>query len=719
MCLPFDMIATTKTTCFHSKLITLWLGHRPYIRKCNFRMNRIMLHNVLLPHNNAINPQVSHATHRSLHSSSLISTPSNTSSTIRKNVGKKLKPIWTPEADAKLVALRIEGHKTWLEIGQALDREPATCMNRFESSLNPSLQGFWTPERVSILEKLAESSKPWSDIGQTLGCHRLACMEKWRLLGDVGTLSSDLAGDASCSAVGISQPRVSRSKEEKRKEKVKDSEQLRQPLASLKSVDRVDKDVDRKSWNSLLVDERRYHHYRVWKKNSPEDRFSSLYLMNPGWSAKEETILIQHVLQDGLDRWEQVASDRLGGRFTAEECRICWKNLDMPVVTFLQDNLDGIATEGPQRDYATSEVSTLSTSVILPKDITGRSASEAALTLGSGEGLLTKEQQSQFWCLWQTHGQNWTKISDLLDVVSPDDCREYFTTITKNFKGPKQEVREKILKLAAAMTATMTATVTPTPSMGPVLEASLESPHQPSKLQARKPAFAWDKELSVRLQAVVRQAYKSRAVHIDEINWLWVSRRVHPDATSRVCKNHWKFLHDHSQVSWRHDDLKRLEEGIRLLGPKKLSAIRDHFLPHMTKDDVTRHWFRISDKATQINVEEYYTLHQAVKEHGEDQWAAVEKAMISVSPGWKKLPCKRVWESSYQHLTTHGSTWTPTMDCALLRLVKFVGRDDWYSVAKALQSDKSAWQCRLRWCQLLDPVRLDSNDVTISGKIHS
>lgn len=708
------MLATTKATCFHSKFNTLWLSHRPYIRKCNFRTNRIMLHNFLSLHNNATNHQVSHATHRSLHSSSLISTPSNTGSTIRKNVGKKPKPSWTPEADAKLLALRVESRKTWLEIGQALDREPATCMTRFESSLNPSLRGFWTPERVSILEKLAESSKPWSDIGQTLGCHRLACMEKWRLLGDVGTLSSDLSGNTSCSAVGISQPRVSRSKEEKRKEKVKDSEQLRQPLASLKSVDRVDKDIDRQSWNSLLVDERRYHHHRVWKKNSPEDSFSSLYLMNPGWSAKEETILIQHVLQDGLDRWEQVASDRLDERFTAEECRSSWKNLDMPVVTFLQDSLDGKHTEGPQQDHTTSAASTSSTAVILPQDITGRFASEAALTLGSGGGLLTKEQQSQFWYLWQMHGQNWTKISELLHVVSPDDCRAYFTTITKSFKGPKQEVQEKLLKLAAAMTAT----VTPTPNTGPAMEASWESTHQSSKLQARKPAFVWDKELSVRLQAVVRQAYKSRAIHIDEINWLWVSRRVHPDTSSRICKNHWKFLHDDSQVSWRHDDLKRLEEGIRLLGPKKLSVIRDHFLPHMTKDDVTRHWFRISDKATQINVEEYYTLHQAVKEYGEDQWAAVEKAMISVSPGWKKLPCKRVWESSYQYLTTHGSTWTPTMDSALLRLVKFVGRDDWYSVAKALQSDKSAWQCRLRWCQLLDPVRLDSCDVTISGKIY-
>lgn len=709
-------MATTKAVCFHSKFITLWFSHQPltYIRKCDSRMNATLLRNIVSQHSNTPRPPASHTAHRSSHSAAIaVTSPSNTGSSIKKIIRKKPKIAWTPEADAKLLSLRVQDHKTWLEIGQALDREPATCMTRFESSLNPILQGFWTPERVSILEKLAESSKSWSDIGQTLGCHRLACLEKWRLLGDGGVSSSDLAENASCGAVGISQPRVSRSKVEKGKDRAKDTEQPRQPLASLKSVVRVDKDVDRQSWNSLLVDERRYHHYRVWKKSSREDSFSPLYLMNPGWSAKEETILIQHVLQNGLDDWEQAASERLVGRFTAEECRTCWKNLDMPVVTRLQDSLDKFIPEGAQREHATSALSTSSTTAILQNAI-DRSASSVSLPSDSGIGVLTKEQQSRFWCLWQTHGQNWERISELLDVVSPDDCRDYFTTITKNFKGSEHEVQEKTLKLAVAMTVT----VTPVSRVESVSVASGESSHQSSKLQARKPAFAWDKELSVRLQAVVRQAYKSRAIHIDEINWLWVSRRVHPDATSRVCKNHWKYLHDGNQVSWRHDDLKRLEEGIRLLGPKKLSAIRDHFLPHMAKDDVTRHWFRISDKATRINVEEYYTLHQAVKEHGEDQWAAVEKTMSSVSPGWKKLPCKRVWESSYQYLTTHSSFWTPTMDSALLRLVKFVGRDDWYSVAKALQSDKSAWQCRLRWCQLLDPVRLDSSDLTVGGNFY-
>lgn len=281
---------------------------------------------------------------------------------------------------------------------------------------------------------------------------------------------------------------------------------------------------------------------------------------------------------------------------------------------------------------------------------------------------------------------------------------------------------------------------------------------------SKSEAFVWDKELSVRLQTLIRQAYKLKAIHLDDINWLWVARKIHPQATSRVCKNHWKFLFDRSASSavvWHHEDVKRLEEGIRLLGPKKLTAIRDHFLPNMTKDDITRHWYKISDKATVIKEDEYYRLLEIVQDvrHGGDHKSETalpqdltsaenseEHSSTSVSiaedvswtevarrmgAGWTKLPCKRVWESSFQNLVPLGTeinsspsrpstklSWTNTEDNTLLRMVKFVGRDDWYSVAKALQSGKSAWQCRLRWCQILDPVDLKTENLTVQGELY-
>ncbi|GJJ78481.1 hypothetical protein EMPS_10840 [Entomortierella parvispora] len=566
---------------------------------------------------------------------------------------KRLKVEWTPEADAHLLQLRLDENKKWAEIGQALGREPATCMTRYEAQLNPALKTFWTPEKETELSKLVASSMAWPDIALSMGVHRLACMERWRILG----LRELAAVDPAKAEVRRTKADEQRAQEKSRlldKTQEGQLQQLqlqlaqvrRQPLPleqdqdrgpsiNLKSVEQIDKNLDRSSWNSLMKDEKRYTHYRSWKKQNRLDAFSQLYLMNPGWSAKEETILIQFVLANGLNSWDVLAKNHLKSRFSAAECRTSWKNLDMPV----------------------------------------------AGSAGSTTSMATVETSLEF--------------LDSRTVTKPE-------------------------------------------------------------------AFIWDKELSVRLQTLIRQAYKQKAVHIDEINWLWVARKIHPEVTSRMCKNHWKFLHERpssSSVVWHHEDVRRLEEGIRLLGPKKLTAIRDHFLPKMTKDDIMRHWLKISDKATAISEEDYYQLLDVVQEIrnrgvrqigmeqlkdndnisarendkslstpsslGSADWAEVAKRL---GAGWTKSPCKRVWESSFQNQvsfkagalssSSKAPVWTSYDDNTLLRMVKFVGRDDWYSVSKALQSGRSAWQCRLRWCQLLDPVQLDTPDLTVQGEFY-
>ncbi|KAF9944157.1 hypothetical protein BGZ70_004978, partial [Mortierella alpina] len=420
-------------------------------------------------------------------------------------------------------------------------------------------------------------------------------------------------------------------------------------VGSLRAIGQVNRDGDHQGWNALLKDEQRYEHHRSRKRKSKLDAFSQLYLMNPGWSAKEETILIQFVLNNGLGQWDRVARDHLGGRFTPVQCRTCWKNLDMPVVASLESKAaHQEAYEGSSQHRGG-----------INNEVTGveRDAKPAEMRAGIEEdGVLSTEGISR----------------------------------------------------------------------------------------SRKPAFIWDKELSVRLQAVMRQAYKSRATHMEEINWLWVSTKVHPDATSRICKNHWRFLHpeskpvttpsatSHAAVKiWTHEDVRKLEEGVRLLGPRKLTTIRDHFLPHMTKDDITRQWFRISDKATIIDEEEYYQLLGAVekvvigtqgrttgtildRDPQSQDWTEVERIMGPGS-GWKRMPCKRVWESSFQHLVRR-TVWSPKEDSTLLRMVKFVGRDDWFTVAKAMQIGRTAWQCRLRWCQLLDPIQIDISELYVDGE---
>jgi len=704
---------------------------------------------------------------------------------------------WTPKVDAELVDLRMTHNKKWLEIGQQLGREPATCMNRFESTLNPALKGFWTSERDRQLDELVTASKPWADIANVLGVHRLACMARWRQLQPEG---GSLSTDQSQSVEGTQQRRARLApNQHEQQQQQRSKEQLRETQAMIEKVisnvdldvvHPVDKDLDRLSWNTCLKDDQRYSHYRSWKKKARLDAFSQLYLINPGWSAKEETVLIQFVLEHGLDQWHIVAREGLKGRFTAAQCRTCWKNLDMPVVAPLASNV--IQQEQQQQQGShwyedkPESSSGLASSPFSPsvskKECNSGKSSLLIETVPSNEkeNAWTREQQSQFWHLWGQHGQDWETIANAMDI-SMSSCKNYYANTTRHFHKDDNsdkddnkdhpEVQERIWTLARTITQDFEPIASHSPASDYDVKnkndsninirtahsgvtPSQETPAKPS----RAPPFIWDKELSVRLQAVVRQAYKSQVVHLDEINWLWVSRRVHPNATSRICKNHWRFLHDAvgGLVVWSQEDIRRLEEGVRLLGPKRLTAIREHFLPHMTKDDITRQWFRISDKATTIDEEEYYQLLSAVKDamdsssssarrvdptstpiadtphyntssvvanlyesefqEPEDpqshHWTEVEKRM---GAGWKRLPCKRVWETSFQYLIRH-THWTNDEDTTLLRLVKFVGRDDWHSVAKAMQSGRSAWQCRLRWCQLLDPVDLDSNELVVSGE---
>ncbi|KAG0220872.1 hypothetical protein B0O80DRAFT_449437 [Mortierella sp. GBAus27b] len=690
---------------------------------------------------------------------------------------------WNPEADAELLELRSVHNKTWLEIGQQLGRVPATCMSRYESTVNPALDGFWTWERDQKLDELVTSSKTWADIAKVLGVHRLACMERWRQL-ELEGLSSQSPTDQSLPVESRQEPRARKSSKPRdqqqqqqyqgqRPQTVQETRETVKDIMSrmnLDLVNQIDKDNDRSSWNDCVKDEQRYSHYQARKKKARLDAFSQLYLMNPGWSAKEETILIQFVLKHGLDKWHIVAKEGLNGRFTAAQCITCWKNLDMPVVA-------------PQSSSDKQQQESL---LSFDDDIEPSSGTRSSGGQGDSnqpetaflfqESGWQRERVVLFWHLWGQHGDDWKTISKTIGTTKPA-CRIYLEKVTRRIckdyydtenvsEVDQLKIQGKILTLAQMITKDFNPQFLSAKGANGDNDTSRDSdiavgtgssrstPTTPSETSSsrssRAPTFIWDKRLSVRLQAVVRQAYKSRVVHLDEINWLWVSSRVHPDATSRICKNHWQFLYDTTSAVWTQEDIRKLEEGVRLLGPKGLTAIREHFLPHMTKDDITRQWYRISDKAATIDEEEYYQLLNAVKKTAVsvnrttppstndtlhldaqmdtpktsvlqpreindpqmERWIEVEKRM---GLGWKRLPCKRVWESSFQHLI-RVTQWTSDEDTALLRLVKFVGRDDWYSVARAMPSGRSAWQYRLRWCQLLDPVDLNTSNLTVNGE---
>ncbi|KAF9970093.1 hypothetical protein BGZ73_007290 [Actinomortierella ambigua] len=629
---------------------------------------------------------------------------------------------WDAESDKTLLAMRASGAK-WSEIAQRIGREPATCLHRYESTLNPQLAHFWTDDKVRQLDQLVSSGKAWTDTARILGVHRLACKEKWRLMGQ-----KELA---------IQKQSVLEWAEAKKELKQKQREQVEQSqrqrlegsgLAAVKNlqqslgaVDGIDQEKDQRVWNDLLRDEARYAHYRSWKKQALSDSFSNLYLMQAGWSAKEETILIQHVLKNGLHRWDQVSA-ALQGRFSPEECRSCWKNLDMPVAMPEGDLEEKMQDSGVVRfreeGKDTTAVTTTATAVMaLKAPKTGNAIEGATLQW-------TSDQQVHFWYLWREYGENWSSISKALGDRSPDACKAYFQNITSIMHGGHEHAdddesgdgigsipSEEVERLARAITHNFTRKWRQPNSA--VSKAGVSNEVVAAEKKTQRP-FVWTKARSVRLQSLIRQAYRGRkneAISAEDINWNWLARHVHPEVSGRVCRNHWRYLHS-MQAQWTQEDIRRLEEGVRLLGPRKLTTIRQHFLPHMSKDDVTRQWFRISDKAATITEDEYYTLLAAVEKHGTEQWDLVESEMPS---GWKRPPCKRVWESSFQHLIGKGG-WIESEDKRLVKLVEMIGRDDWFAVAKAMQTQHSPWESRLRWCQLIDEVRLEDADITLGGE---
>ncbi|KAG0223707.1 hypothetical protein BGW41_005418 [Actinomortierella wolfii] len=627
---------------------------------------------------------------------------------------------WDTNSDNILLEMRAKG-ATWNDIAKRIGREPATCLHRYESTLNPALAQFWTDEKMRQLDQLVTSGKSWADIGRIMGVHRLACKEKWRLMGQA--------------ELEVQQQTVVEWAEVKKQLKLKQQEEQQQQQQQQQArLAENYHEIDLKSWNELLRDEARYEHHRSWKKVSVSDSFSKLYLMNAGWAAKEEAILIQHVLKNGIHQWEE-ASVALNGRFSAEECRSCWKNLDMPVAMpegDLEEKMQDSALVGLGEESRVTPAAEDTATTPVKREQTRKAVETGTLQAGQLHEW-TSDQQVHFWYLWREYGEDWVAISRGLGDRPPSACKAYFNKITSIVRDRQEgidtdsdgvedgvrsshlqardesEASGEALRLAKAITRNFTRrwkqakAQIPKPNASAEIVVAGKKPWQP---------FVWTKARSVRMQAVMRQAYRHRkGIKLEDINWSWLARNVHPDVTGRVCRNHWKYLHS-MDAQWTQEDIRQLEEGIRLVGPRKLATVREHFLPHMTKDDVIRQWFKISDKATTITEEEYYTLLAAVEMHGTEQWDLVEAEMPA---GWKRPPCKRVWESSFQHLMAKAN-WTESEDKQLLKMVEATGYDDWFAVAKAMPGQRTAWEVRLRWCQLIDPIKLDSQNITVGGQ---
>ncbi|KAF9971182.1 hypothetical protein BGZ73_005919 [Actinomortierella ambigua] len=484
------------------------------------------------------------------------------------------------------------------------------------------------------------------------------------------------------------------------------------------------------------------------------------------WTVDEETALIQHVLKHGPRDWDRISRKIIAGRstrareqpdlsstvgdentdpitgievlqhehFSPEECQAYWKHLDLPVRRQRPETPDG---GGSVRWTFESD----------------------------------RRRMAHFWQLWLELGPDYDLIASRLssetggqddslmtaeDVVhvTPAQCRQYFEERTQSLRQ-FASARDKATDESNTSVQSEDGTADEGESHDPYIKLA--------KSLAVVPKFQWTKERSVILQKLVRQRLRTRGVQINWVNWKWVARHVGGGVAPSACSNHWRTLRqvaastvqqDKSSDSekprsstdapWTEQDVLLLEQGIRDVGVDNnaingstmfLRTLQRFYLPHHSLVAIQRKYFTLSDKATEVTLDEYLAIMEAVddvtKQTLTDSTAAdkddtaTEMVQDIYSPtselwdkviqrmnkkhkvsGWTKAPTRRIFESSYQHyLRVKAPTWTKDEDQDLVQIVKWLGREDWLSIARFFP-ERSAWECRLRWCSLTDEVNL-------------
>ncbi|KAI9239309.1 MAG: hypothetical protein BYD32DRAFT_459873 [Podila humilis] len=570
-----------------------------------------------------------------------------------------VRPSWDKDMDQRIIDLLQEG-KTWPQIGVAMDRPYSSCYTRYYTALDPSLKDAWTPEKIEMLNKLAKEGKSWKHIGKDLGIRPLACKAKWADLGKLAsteTQKSATSSDNSSSAPSPAVRVVAFSKAE-----------------SLMIIDLVEKYGQEDKWDRILKDFQQQsldiasHRSRIssWTKRRIQDitadnlrhQFMRLSRTKVLWTFDQETSLIQQVLKLGTDddKWKEIA--KRTGFHSPEECRSHWKQLDMPV------NLNSTGW--------------------------------------------TKVEQSTFWELWLKYGSDFDRLSVSCSPRSPGDCQRFFDHATRDFsKQDPGQFRQQV-------------------------QALLKS--QPTTRQK----YMFTKERSLKLQQAMRfYGKKIGSKTTRPGTWRWIASKVQRGLSPTSCIEHWSYLRQNMDVvygpleedktaikpqnssSWSHDELKLLDQGIRELG-SGWSDIQQRYLPWRTTRSIRQRWLIMSDKSARVTEDEYYKILQAGDDVQGIDWTQLVKQM----PGWNKLPCRRVFECSYKHLIKH-TVWQPEEDHLLVEKTLEEHGRDWNTIAahfKGIQpamaplytpssdeiqlqrTHKTAWQCRLRWCQLVEPL---------------
>ncbi|KAG9063025.1 hypothetical protein KI688_004625 [Linnemannia hyalina] len=572
-------------------------------------------------------------------------TPHSSISQLHRHYDLLARQIWTPEIDEVIVRMwEGETESTWAMVGAVVGVDSGLCCNRYHTVLRPLFESVWSKSKTKRLHHLVGLGESWDTISSTLGLSKAACRMRWK-----ETRNDAFTGPGK--GLATSQ-RVAREVE-----------------SCLYKRGRIERFYTCQDWDELLGMTSRTVSVQGWK------RLQLDWLnQHSAWSERAENVLIQLVLRKGLSAWDEVAAAintdariNLGKAMaartvTAVECRMHWKNLDMPV----------------QRSY----------------DSRQWTASTRCSFWSAFSWCKMQQQDKEVMGGRQGYQQFWNKVAREMGMPGGgEQCLAFFEdsirglvalddkTITDHANRQIKTLREK------------------TAQQGLILRP---------------------KHWSLVFQDIVRQNKKSR---LDDVEWRKVAAQMgdYPWSTHACTLDrdtntsafidsiewHWRHIHKNAGRPWSHSELKLLEQGIRECG-FVWTEIWRKYLPWRTWSMMRTRWYRLSDCATRITVDEYMTLLQAVDEQQQPSSASIDwsKVVARMPEGWSMKPCRRAYESSYRHLLEQ-KLFTPEEDQWLLQNMEPQrnGSRDWKAaVDRFPKSGISAWQYRLRWCQLADSL---------------
>ncbi|KAF9156048.1 hypothetical protein BG015_007465 [Linnemannia schmuckeri] len=551
--------------------------------------------------------------------------------------------IWTPEIDEVIVRMREgETESTWATIGAMVSVDPGLCCSRYHSVLRPLVESVWSERKTKQLRHLVGLGESWDTISSTLGLPKQACRMHWK-----ETRTDVIAGSGE--NLAISQ-RVAKEVESR-----------------LNKHGRIERFYTCQDWGELLDMTSRTSSVQGWKR-----RQLDWLNQHPAWPEWAENVLIQLVLRKGLNAWEEIATAvNMDSRMnmgkalstrtvTATECRMHWKNLDMPV----------------QRTFDSREWT----------------ASTRYSFWSAWFWCREKQQSNKVMGGQQGDEQFWNKVAREMGMPGGgEQCLVFF--------------EDSVRGLPALDDKTIT-------------DHANQQIHNAQEKATQQGLVLRPKHWSVVFQNIVRQCksrlgeveWKKVAVQMSEHQWSTHKYTLDRDTDTSAFVNsiewHWRHIHKDAGPPWSHSELKLLEQGIRECG-FRWKDIWQKYLPWRTSSMIRPRWYRLPDCATRITVDEYETLLQAVDEQ-QASLANIDwgKVAAKMPEGWSKQPCQRAYEASYRHFLEQ-TRFTAEEDQWLLQNMKpqMNGSRDWKAaVDRFSKSGISAWQYRLRWCQLTDTL---------------